>query len=77
MYPDRALPEAWEGASSGLSLTLTFCMMVRAGVAGSHVQPVLEDISLLRKSSVTAGTGSLTLGFRRSGPVAQLARAHP
>ena len=51
-----------EGSFARLSLSRIMTVMVRAGLAGMHVQPVLDSVSKWRD---------------RAGPVAQLARAHP
>ena len=64
MYPGSSVPDRSDGSLTRTISALRFRMMVSTGVAGAHVQLVLE----------------FNLDFRditQAGPVAQLARAHP
>ena len=65
MYPGSSIPDRSDGSLTRTISAKRFRMMVSIGVAGAHVQLVLEN----------------SLGFFRditqAGPVAQLARAHP
>ena len=64
MYPGSSIPDRSDGSLTRTISALRFRMMVSIGVAGAHVQLVLE----------------FNLDFRditQAGPVAQLARAHP
>jgi hypothetical protein len=64
MYPGSSIPDRSDGSLTRTISALRFRMMVSTGVAGAHVQLVLENSLDLRD-------------ITQAGPVAQLARAHP
>ena len=64
MYPGSSVPDRSDGSLTRTISALRFRMMVSTGVAGAHVQLVLENSLDLRD-------------ITQAGPVAQLARAHP
>jgi hypothetical protein len=75
-----------KGASLGPLFYLRFIAMVSTGLAGAHVQPVLEYFLEPGPGEPAAsavaradgeGRAAPLRSPQRNGPVAQLARAHP